>query len=63
MPASWAGTFRRCPWIYTQTALEQESVLRETRLFKLFQFAFGLQGESLSFEDLTLVSYAMPQEL
>lgn len=59
----WGGHISTVAWFYPQAALEHESVLRETGLFQLFQFAFGVNGQKLSFEDLSLVYYAMPQEL
>ena len=59
----WGGGISTVSWFYPPAALEHESVLWETGLFGLFEFAFGLQGASLSFEELTLVYDAMPQEL
>lgn len=59
----WGGDISTVTWFYPQAALEHESVLRDTGLLDLFRFAFGLQGEALSFEDLSQVYYAKPQEL
>lgn len=59
----WGGDLSAVSWFSPKAALEHESLLRETELLEFFEFAFGLQGASLSFEELTLVYYAMPQEL
>lgn len=59
----WGGKPSRVSWFSPQKAVEHQAVLKETGLYELFQYAFGIQGEDLSFLELDRIYYAMPQGL
>ena len=57
--AFWGDRLESAAWFNTQAAYENKDALKQGGLYEIFQFAFGVSGDDVSFDDFEQIYYAM----
>lgn len=55
----WGDRLESAAWFNTQAAYENKDALKQDGLYEIFQFAFGISGNDVSFDDFEQIYYAM----